>query len=331
MSDDLILQKKNYDSEDYDTIKIAIDKLMSASEEQFEVIKKEKWYNRVFDMLTFSKKKDIRIAEQIGNLAQAQQIFLEIILRMSNNDATISEMLSTSFEDIRKIQGQNVYLIERIKKLENITLGIKEDMDISKLSMKEKEMLCGCLYCINNQSNDTSMEQKKYANTIIDYLGVKTQMDNPWEVIDDLGKDAKKKILLCCLEYIFLIDCSSENYDKFENVISEFDFGNKTVGALKKQVDLLYRFRGTEGFFSKYNTYSCEKIEDSFSYDFERSLICENSSVPNVAHTEDFLDKEVQALQYFLQFRFDKASAVLEDGNPISARGLYLMRYIYNE
>ena len=330
MGDNLVLQKKNYDSEDYDAIKIAIDKLMSASEEQFEELKKEKWYNRVFDMLTFSKKKDIRIAEQIGDLAQAQQLFLEILLRMSNNDAAISSMLSTSFEDIRKIQGQNIYLLERIKKLEDVALGIKADMNISKLSMREKELLCGCLYFINNQSDDTSMEQKIYANTISEYLGVTIQMDNPLEAIDGLDNHVKKQILLCCLEYIFLYDKSNENYDRFENVIAEFDFGNKTLTELKKQVDLLYKFRGAEGFYSKYNIYSNEVINDSFSYDFETGLMCEEFEGENIVQSDRCMSKEEQAIQYFLQFDFDHARYLLEDGNSISGKGLYLLRYIYN-
>lgn len=42
--------------DDYDAIREAVKKLSSTSQEQFETIKKEKWYNRVFDMVTFSQK-----------------------------------------------------------------------------------------------------------------------------------------------------------------------------------------------------------------------------------------------------------------------------------
>ena len=71
------LTYKNSDT-GFEDLKLAVAKLTTASEEQFEQIKKEKWYNRVWDMVTFSKKNEKRLAQQIGNLAQAQIILMEM-------------------------------------------------------------------------------------------------------------------------------------------------------------------------------------------------------------------------------------------------------------
>ena len=86
--------------EDYDALKAAVKQLSSASQEQFETIKKEKWYNRVFDMVTFSQKGKKRIAEQVSTLAQAQQILIELLMRLSDNDSSVSRLVVESMEDI---------------------------------------------------------------------------------------------------------------------------------------------------------------------------------------------------------------------------------------
>lgn len=43
-------------TQDYDAIQTAIQQLTTVSQGQFEEIKKEKWYHRVFDLVTFSQK-----------------------------------------------------------------------------------------------------------------------------------------------------------------------------------------------------------------------------------------------------------------------------------
>lgn len=205
MTEELRINRENFrgNQEDYDSIREAIEKLSSVSQNQFEVIKKEKWYQRVFDMLTFSQKGKIRLAEQIKTIAQAQEIFIELLLRLSECDANISNMVAQSMENIRKIQEQNIYLLSKIKRLENMSLGIKGDMDIDKLGDREKAILCACLYMLGNEYGTTSENQKKFANAVIQYLDTDVQMENPTAGLSDIDNEAKRRMLACCMEYIF--------------------------------------------------------------------------------------------------------------------------------
>ena len=255
--------------EDYDALREAVKRLSSVSEEQFETIKKEKWYNRVFDMVTFSQKGKKRIAEQVGTLAQAQQILIELLMRLSDNDSSVSKLVVESMGDIKKIQEQNIYLLSKIKKLESISLGIKTDMDLNKLSEKNKKILCACLYYINAQDENASEEQKTFANQVIKYLNTDVQMDNPIAALEDMDVESKKRILNCCMEYMFLRNCSNDGYETYEDFISEFDFGNKTVKSIEKQILSLYNLRGLDGFFTKYQVNNFENLEDFFVLNFE--------------------------------------------------------------
>lgn len=108
MSEELYLKNREneFSKDDFDSIQEAITTLSSASQDQFEEIKKEKWFTRLFDMVTFSQKGKERLAAQIGSVAQAQQILLEILLRLSSNDEKISDMVVNSMADIKKCRDR---------------------------------------------------------------------------------------------------------------------------------------------------------------------------------------------------------------------------------
>ena len=283
--------------EDYDALKTAVKQLSSASQEQFESIKKEKWYNRVFAMVTFSQKGRKRIAEQVSTLAQAQQILIELLMRLSDNDSSVSRLVVESMEDIKRIQEQNLYLFSKIKKLEDISLGMKPDMDLNKLSEKNKKVLCACLYFINAQDGNASENQKAFANQVINYLNVDVRMEHPTAALEDMDTESKKRILNCCMEYMFLKNCSDDGYEAYEDFIYEFDFGNKTVKAIEKQIQSFYNLRGLDGFFTKYQADNFEDIDDFFTVDFG------DGDDENTASEEETIEMTDEVISTILQIK----------------------------
>lgn len=271
MREELIIDKNCIEGnqEQYDSLAEAIKKLSTTSEEQFASIKKEKWFNRVFDMVTFSQKGKKRLAEQIGTVSQAQQVLMELLLRLSAQDASIARLVETSFEDISRLQDQDVYMLNRIKKLENISLGIRPDMDIMELNESEKSILSAAIYFLGENSEDVTDMQKRYANSVIRYIGVDVQMDNPLSRIESISTDSKRKIYACCLEFVFLATESFSSEEVFEDFFAEFDLGTKTINMIKKQISALYKARGVEGIISKYEDSLYETIDDVFYCDFD--------------------------------------------------------------
>lgn len=256
------------DEEAYSSLKEATQKLTNATEAQFEEIKKEKFYNRVFDMITYSKKNEKRVAEQISSLAEAQQILIEILLRLSEKDTRIARMVSDCMTDIQKLSEQDVVLLQKIKSLENIMLGIKVTSDIADLSNTSKIILSGCLYHLAEHYNDSSEEQKIYADTVLEYIGTNAIVENLSYAIESLKNEDRKKVLTCCIEYIFLANCTMEIPDRLQGFIDEFDFGNKTISEIKEQTLAMYNLRGIDGFYGKYYSESYSAIESEFDFEF---------------------------------------------------------------
>lgn len=300
MSEELYLKNREneFSKDDFDSIQEAITTLSSASQDQFEEIKKEKWFTRLFDMVTFSQKGKERLAAQIGSVAQAQQILLEILLRLSSNDEKISDMVVNSMADIKKMQGQDLYLLSKINQLENITLGIKADMDIKALPKSAGKVLTACFYHINQELDDDTISesQQRYANAVLEYLGEEHQnVGDLGSALSRFDESVRKMMLTCCMEYLFLGDRSFALCERFQSFIDDFNIGNKTVKTIEKRTLALYRLRGEDGFISKYRAASFEKIEETFQVDFlERSdLTDQGAETPGGCETADEVDTSI--------------------------------------
>lgn len=310
--EELILDMSTYEASEemYDSLREAVNRLATASEEQFEEIKKEKWYNRVFDLITFSQKGKKRIAEQIGTIAQAQQIIIDILLRLSDRDANVSKIVRQSMNDIKKISEQNIYLLDRIKRLENISLGIKYNNDISGLSTRNKEILSGCLYCISSIDDPTTEEQKAYANAILKYIDTDARVENLALALANIDNESKRKIFTCCKEYVFLKTYENNIPDQLDEFFEEFDFGNKTVREIDTQIEELYKLRGFNGFINKYQSENYDAIKDEFYFEYE--------SEPDSVDKEDF-ELSDMAISSILQIRENEAKLFQYNTIHISA------------
>ena len=264
-----------YDSEQcsFDDLKQATAKLTVATQGQFEEIKNEKWFNRVFDMVTFSKKNEIRMANQIGNVAQAQQIMMEILIRLSTRDSKISDLVAESFDKIKRLSENDILLGKKLIQLENSYLGISKQTDIDELSETESHILGGLFYDLMNNFEVISDQQRTYANAILTYLDVEAQKIDIKQSIESINNiDKKRKILTCCMEYGYLNQFNFDYIDNMEDMIDDFDFGNKTIKMIKEGIAATYNLRGVDGFIDKYDYDEDFEFDEEFSMEFDDEI-----------------------------------------------------------
>ena len=258
----------------------AVQKLTVASEEQFNEIKEETWFKRLFDKLTFSKKNEKRMAQQIGTLAQAQSILLEILLRMSNQEQQVAQLVRDNIDSIRKLQENDCYLLERIKRLENLyVLGIKKSYDINELTENEKCILSGCLYYLAEQYEHPSLEQQAYANNVLSYIQAEAQLENLINSINELKEHTRTEILCCCMEYIYLYENVASIPEELNDFIDEFNLGNKTIRMIWEQITKTIKLRGIDGLINKYtsNTFDLDFSEE-FYIECDEDFLSETTS-----------------------------------------------------
>ncbi|PGH20874.1 hypothetical protein RN96_07215 [Fusobacterium polymorphum] len=275
MKEDLIVLNRNIEREDIDSIGLAIKKLSVSSENQFSELKNERWFNRLFNMITFSNKKNIRLAEQITTLAQAQEILVRILLFLSEKSSKISELVKNNTKDIEKLGENDIYLLNRIKKLEDKVFGIKREIRLENLSLQAKEILSACLKELSILFNYTNDNQKLYVNFILNQLNIdRVEYNNLKLAIDELDSNNEKtQILISCLEYIYLknnnFNILKTNY-QILNFIEMFYFSKKKIDEIKNQVE---RDSNFDGIIFRYgNDYNEDFEDDNFLLDFIDSI-----------------------------------------------------------
>ena len=111
---DFNIESFGNDENDIQYLKTAIDNLTNESEKQFQTIKNEKWFTRIIDLATLSNKKDIRMSQQISNIAQAQDILIELLKRLSATDVKIDNMLLNSMNQIEQLYNHTEKLALKV-------------------------------------------------------------------------------------------------------------------------------------------------------------------------------------------------------------------------
>ena len=271
MKENLLVLNRNIESEDIDSVALAIKKISTSSENQFNELKKERWFNRLFNMITFSNKKNMRLAEQISTLAQAQEILIRILLLLSEKSSEISELVKNNTKDIEKLGENNIYLLNRIKKLEDKVLGIKRKIKPEDLSLQAKEILSACLNKLSTLFDYTNDNQKLYVNFILNQLNIsRVEYENLEFAINELDSNNEKtQILISCLEYIYLknnnFNILKTNY-QILNFIEMFYFSEKKIDEIKNQVERDSNFDGI--IFRYTNNYNEDFEDDDFLLDF---------------------------------------------------------------
>ena len=269
-----------------DDVKLAIERLFKASEEQFQEIKKETWYVRLWNIVTFSKQNEIRMAEQISTLAQAQEALANILVVLSSQTQEISNLVREHADEIDHLYCNDSYLLQRLKDLKNIIYGFNKAMNVATLSSHNKAMLNSCIYYLSLKFGQASSDyQKSYANAVISLLANDdTRTDGAACTEEVLKKtlpkieplDDKKCILMCCFEYIYLYRLNKDDFegDICKDIISMLDVGSQTVKEMERMVIEVENLRGPEGIIEKYKTPVVRSTSDTFTMDLDWEEVC---------------------------------------------------------
>lgn len=261
----------------FEDLKAAVENLATANEQQFEEIKNEKWYTRLFDNITNSKKNEKRLASQVINLNQAQAVLTEMLVRLSDRDAKVAQLVKNSYSFIKKLSENDLALQSKINYLENhFVLGIRNSYDIRELSPQSKALLNECLLKLSDIYREgdgyPSAEQQDFANGVLGFIGIESRVENIEALIGETEENDRKAILTCCLEYVFLNNFSFDNIpEDVVDFISELNIGSKTEKTIKQNIEDNFDLRGEDWLLKKYapETFATVDMGEYFEIDVQ--------------------------------------------------------------
>ncbi|MEB6341609.1 hypothetical protein [Mammaliicoccus sciuri] len=298
---DFNIESFGNDENDIQYLKTAIDNLTNESEKQFQTIKNEKWFTRIIDLATLSNKKDIRMSQQISNIAQAQDILIELLKRLSATDVKIDNMLLNSMNQIEQLYNHTEKLALKVVDLkEQMIYGINQSKNINDLKDIEKTVLYNLLQEASKTFENTTVEQQQFADSLFRYLQLEHSTVNLSESINQLDSIAIKKVLLqLLLEYGFLNSNNFNFNSGFQEIVEMFDFGNRTINELKDTIQNIYQLRGVEGF----SWFRQDTLEHDFFIDLELEEYFEQES-------EEFNEREQLTLEHIIVIDQDENKVI---------------------
>lgn len=233
-------------------------RLFSSTDLDFEKMKAEKWYNRIWAMVTFSKDNEKRTARNISSLAKAQDIVLRVLLKLSEEDMKFAQALHDNSEDIFSLSGIDEKLAKKLKSMDNqIRFGVSNSKQLYDLEDSKKVVLLNVLYQIAEKHNDKETIGR-YVNAISSYMKMKLSPADAnvleMKSLDVFTIEEAKNILPVLIEFNYA--CTGELYisAEFENLIDHLHISNNERVKLAKFTVSQIELQGMEGIINIYKS-----------------------------------------------------------------------------
>src|SRR6056297_2255102 len=96
-------------------LKESAQKIFTATEKDFNEMKDQKWYKRIWGVITFSQRNKKITANNISNLSQAQQLMYKIIVNLSEKNVEVFSIMEDLQDQIFNLTKNNVDFAKKVQ------------------------------------------------------------------------------------------------------------------------------------------------------------------------------------------------------------------------
>lgn len=269
------------------TLITAAQEIASASEKDFEKIKAKKWYNRLWELVTFNNDNQKIQARGVGNLAKLNEIITKAIVLVAKQSKNTSEIV---YDALNKID----LLFERQNKLMETVLTIRRgfatEERFDELSQNQRDIIFAVLhtYALEGSNDDTGkllatlrgQAHDTYAN--VNYSIIETELT---------PKSSQKMLYSLIHAYSFLLtgDLANEDHDIFQYIgLSENE--KKTIrNRVKDDIGIYGKDEYIKFFDVSTEEYDFDIDADDIVLNIDESYIFEdNNGFANAENNSDY-------------------------------------------
>ena len=120
----------------YDDLKQLSSILFISNEKEFNTLKEQKCFKVVYDSVVICNNTDIHVTPYIKTIAQAQQLFIEILFRLSECNLKINSLLLNCYSQIEMLAKNNIKIYQQVSEVKNgILSGLGKEYTINKVDI----------------------------------------------------------------------------------------------------------------------------------------------------------------------------------------------------
>lgn len=258
----------------------AANDIFESTEADFRKIKEKKWYNRLWEIITFSKDNEKLLAHDVGNLAKLQEIVVKALLILSQKSTEtfeILDQLSSKVEHLAEIPKELLIIIETTK------YGFENTVSIEELNKNKKAIISNALIeYFNENCSDSEPSQTYRKNVLLKFHDINCSNFKGLEQVTYLDRKESKLLYQFLMEYNLI---AFENYNIEDQIFDYIGLSRNEMKSIQSNIIRIYNLVGKEYFIEKHNP-----IVDVY-------LVDENNIILNMQPLEDQNESDRQTLK----------------------------------
>lgn len=275
----------------------AASEISKASDEDFQAMKDKTWYKRLWELVTFSKDSEKKLASGVANLAKLQEIVMKALLLLSNKSAEISDVLAEHEGEIARLaQGQKslaktqVALIQEIERLKS---GVKKELTLNDLSDDEKTIVISVLANVGEHLDLSTDASKDYFNRVKSITGY-PQDDIDVEYIEETFTGKKANLLYRILmEYTYL---ATGAFDLEDDALESISVSGKYKRQVTAMIERIAQLGGERAIIETYDEVDYNYLADDGIEWYEEATAEEDNTEQLAEDYADFDPAELEDL-----------------------------------
>jgi hypothetical protein len=261
MSDTMLMQVNQEalsKPENIDCLIEAANDILSNTSLSFEEMKKKKWYNRLWEMVTFSKDNEKKLAKGVSSLAQVQAIVLKMLMMLSRENTRIAGIVAENSGNIERLAENVLHIaaeIDMIKAELHRNTYFHERIKLSDISDKELELIYSGTIKYTLSFDKPVQEAQEYIANFRKAANMHELPDTDQFDYDSIGKLSVKAselyyTILC--EITALMDKAPDDNDNFEEATENATVSTKKQREIWGRIVKTVKLEGKKGIAEGY-------------------------------------------------------------------------------
>ena len=199
----------------------AANNICADSQQDFQALKDTKWYKRLWNLITFSKDNEKKLARGVANLAKLQEIVMKALLLLVGHSAETAEIAkqnSITLDELSKklVVTKNAQM-GIIRELERIKSGVATSLSFEEISSDTKLIIVNALFALAEAIPQKTPLSQEYLSAMMRAAHCTSsdiQDGIDFEYMGNFKTKESQLVYSIAMEYVFLttggFECDSE-------------------------------------------------------------------------------------------------------------------------